>query len=531
MEFLHQLIMGMFAFVISYHVVFKRMKRSKGKMIRKAPEPGYSWPIIGHLHLLKGPEPFHHKLSALADKLGPVFMLRLGAHRTLVVSGAEAIKECFTSKDRALASRPRTAAGEYMCYNHLMFGVAPYGSYWREVRKMSMIHLLSNHRLEMLKHVRATEIDECMKALYRGWVENDGCPVKVEMKQWLHDLNFSIVWKMVVGKQCVGVGEDDEGKELQRLTVEFFRLFMAFVVSDAFPFLKWVDWMGKKKRTMKKIAKKMDSIMGKLLKEHRCSRRAGGDKGEEGGFMDVMLSIMEDSPLPGHDTDTVIKATTLAIILSATDTTATTLAGALSAVLNNPQVLKKAQDELDTHVGRNRHVDESDIKSLTYLQAITKETLRMGPIGLLLPVHETTDDCKIGGFYVPAGTRVLVDMGKVHHDPLIWSDPDKFWPERWFLTMHRDVDVRGQQFEYLPFGSGRRSCPGISLAMQVMHLSLARLIHGFEMEVPEDAPYVDVRESLRSDNPKSTPVEILFTPRLPSHLYEDRELAGGKIED
>ena len=163
----------------------------------------------------------------------------------------------------------------------------------------------------MLKHVRATEIDECMKALYRGWVENDGCPVKVEMKQWLHDLNFSIVWKMVVGKQCVGVGEDDEGKELQRLTVEFFRLFMAFVVSDAFPFLKWVDWMGEKKRTMKKIAKKMDSIMGKLLKEHRCSRRAGGDKGEEGGIMDVMLSIMEDSPLPGHDTDTVIKATTL----------------------------------------------------------------------------------------------------------------------------------------------------------------------------------------------------------------------------
>ncbi|KAJ8625566.1 hypothetical protein MRB53_034096 [Persea americana] len=485
----------MFAFLFSYRILFTWIKRSKNNKIKEAPEPGYSLPLIGHLHLLKGSEPFHHKLDAMADEFGPVFMLRLGAHRTLVVTGSEALKECFTTNDRALASRPSSAVGEYLCYNHMLFGIAPYGPYWRELRKISMIHLLSNHRLQMLKHVRATEIDERMKGLYRQWVENHGRPIKVEMKQWLHDLNFSIMSKMVLGTRFVGAKEESEGKELQRLIGEFFRLLRVFVVSDAFPFLKWMDWKGQKK-IMKMIAVEIDCIIGKLLAEHRC-RRVKGDKGKDKDFMDVMLSIMEDAPLSVYDTDKVIKATALGIMIPASDTTSATLAGALSALLNNTHILKKARDELDTHVGKSRHVDESDIKNLTYLQAIIKETLRIGPAGSLFPMHEATQDCQIGGYHVPAGTRLLVNLGK------------------------GPVDVKGQQFEYLPFGSGRRSCPGVSFAMQVMHLSLARLIHGFELEVPVGAPRIDVRESLRLDNPKSTPVEVLFTPRLPNHLYED----------
>ena len=195
-----------------------------------------------------------------------------------------------------------------------------------------------------------------------------------------------------------------------------------------------------------------------------------------------------------------------------------TLTWALALLLNNPEALKKAQQELDQHVGRERLVKESDIKNLVFLQAVLKETMRLYPAGPLAVPHEAVQDCTIDGYDVEAGTRLLVNISKLHRDPKVWSEPCEFRPER-FLTTHKNVDVRGQNFEYIPFGSGRRICPGISFAQQVAHLTLASLLHGFDITTSLDEP-VDMCETVGLTNLKATPLDVLLTPRLPNQAYQ-----------
>ncbi|KAJ4955619.1 hypothetical protein NE237_012402 [Protea cynaroides] len=501
-----------------------RVKGNSGQSKRRlAPEPFGALPILGHLHLLGGQVTVQRTFGAMADKYGPAFMLQLGVNRTLVVSGWEMMKDCFTTNDRVFATRPLNASGKHLGYDYALMAFAPYGAYWREIRKIATIELLSKARLEKLKHVRINEIDEGIKKLYSLWSKNDkDTHVEVEMKQWFEHLSFNIITKIIAGKRYFGDVDAEykvEAHRFRKAITELAYLAGVFVPSDALPYLKWLD-LGGYLGAMKCVAKELDSLIGNLLEEHRSKAQSGKMEGEV-DFIDVMLSIIQvrDKDLKySHDCDTIIKATILALISAGSETTSLSLTWALSLLLNNRHVLKKAQLELDSHVGRDRHVEELDIKNLVYLHAIVKETLRLYPAAPLALPHEAMEDCLVGGYHVPKGTKLLVNIWKLQRDPRVWLDPDEFKPER-FLTTNANVDVRGQQFEFIPFGSGVRSCPGITFAMQVLLLTLARLIHGFNLETPSNRP-IDMSEGLALTLPKKTPVEVLLTPRLPSKLYE-----------
>lgn len=202
------------------------------------------------------------------------------------------------------------------------------------------------------------------------------------------------------------------------------------------------------------------------------------------------------------------------LISGGSDTTVVSLTWALSLVLNNRDTLKKAQEELDIQVGKERLVNEQDIGKLVYLQAIVKETLRLYPPGPLGGLRQFTEDCTLGGYHVSKGTRLIMNLSKIQKDPRIWSNPTEFQPER-FLTTHKDVDPRGKHFEFIPFGAGRRACPGITFGLQILHLTLASFLHAFEFSTPSNEQ-VDMRESLGLTNMKSTPLEVLISPRLSS---------------
>lgn len=194
-----------------------------------------------------------------------------------------------------------------------------------------------------------------------------------------------------------------------------------------------------------------------------------------------------------------------------------TLTWAVALLLNHRDVLKKVQDELDAHVGKERLVQDSDLQNMIYLQAVMKEILRLYPAAPLSVPHEAIQDCTIGGYHVSAGTRLLVNLPRLHRDSEVWSDPCEFRPER-FLSSHKDFDIRGQTYELIPFGAGRRICPGISFAVQVMQLVIANLVHGFELGTP-NGEAVDMEEGIGLTNLKKSPLEVVFTPRLPAHLY------------
>ncbi|KAI3836992.1 hypothetical protein MKW98_005325, partial [Papaver atlanticum] len=214
------------------------------------------------------------------------------------------------------------------------------------------------------------------------------------------------------------------------------------------------------------------------------------------------------------------------MITAASDTTSLTLTWALALLITNPTVLRKAQDELDTKVGKDRNVEEHDINDLVYLQAIVKETLRMYAAAPLDVPHEAIVDCNIGGYEVRAGTRLVVNLWKLHRDPRVWSNPSEFKPERFLPQLDggsggeaANLDFRGHSFEYLPFSSGRRMCPGIEFALQTVHMALARLLHEFDFDNDSVGLVIDMTEGSGLTMPKLTPLEIYLRPRLPAKLY------------
>lgn len=260
------------------------------------PEPAGAWPVVGHLPLLGGKEIAARTLGRMADEYGPIFMLRLGAHRTLVISTREATKECFTTCDREFAARPRIAAAKYIGYDYTMFGLASYSPYWREMRKISSMELLSSGRLEKLRHIRAAEVHTRMRELYELCTADGGGRAKVEMKQWFEDTTFNVVVRMVVGKRYHFDGSGADGEQMRRFQKalqDLLYLAGSFVPSDAVPWLEWLDLQGYIK-AMKRTSKELDAVADAWIEEHRQKiRRSEAAKGadqDDGDFIDVMLS-------------------------------------------------------------------------------------------------------------------------------------------------------------------------------------------------------------------------------------------------
>nr|GMD80209.1 cytochrome P450 CYP82D47-like [Ipomoea batatas] len=483
---------------------------------QKPPQAGGAWPIIGHLHQLAAPGATYKILANMAHKYGPIFQIRLGAQQVLVISDSRIAKQCFTTNDKALAGRPKSIASEIMGYNNAMFGLCPYGEYWRHVRKVVMVKLLSNTRLDALGRVLESVVKSFNRDIYQTWLRyknNESEDVKVDMKEWFGKLIINFTMQMLYGKRY-----EEEGRQTVVTLRRYFDLLATSAVGDYLPWLRWLD-IGGHEKAMKETAKEMDTILEGWLQDHKTKRNTKSK--EEEDFMDGLLSSFEDDNkdiLKDFDNDTIVKATCMVVMAAATDTITITLIWALSLLLDNNNVLDKIRAEIEIHVGRERHVNQSDLSNLTYLQAVIKETLRLYPIGPLLLPHESIDDCMVNGYCIPKGTPVLVNISKAHRDPDFWSDPDVFRPER-FMSENKKIDVRGNHFELIPFGSGRRMCPGISLALRVLELALANFIHSFDFKRISNEP-IDMTESAGLVNMKTTPLYAFITPRLPSHLYD-----------
>ncbi|KAI3461835.1 hypothetical protein Pfo_031058 [Paulownia fortunei] len=525
MDFLPSIIVfALFQVTITLYYLKKYRANNKRTYETMAPEPPGAWPFIGHLHLLGGQAPVARTLGAMADKHGPIFSLRLGSHQGLVVSNWEAIKDCFTTNDRVFATRPSMAVGKYLGYENAMFALAPYGPYWRDVRKMVTLELLTARRLDNLSHVRASEVDYFIRDLYSLSAKsfNDNPNKVIALSTWVEHLTFNIIIRMLAGKRFPSASNGaDRDWHFKEAIKKALYLSGVFVLSDAIPSLEWLD-IGGYVKGMKQTAKEIDKVLEDWVQERIQRRKESGSKTDEGeaDFMDVMLSaIPENETVYGYKREDVIKATMQILILTGSESTAETLTWALSLLLNNRHALKIAQEELETNIGPHKWVQESDIKNLNYLQAIVKETLRLYPPGPLSGPREAIQDCYVCGHYVPQGTRLIVNLWKLHRDPNMWSNPNEFRPER-FLNEDNHVNFKGQCFEYIPFSSGRRMCPGMTFGLQVVQLTLARLLQGFNISTPMGVT-VDMGEGLGIALPKLKPLEVILTPRLPRELYEN----------
>ncbi|KAM0845071.1 hypothetical protein ACQ4PT_056629 [Festuca glaucescens] len=463
-----------FLAVVLATVLFLATILRRGRRAYRLPPGPKPWPIIGNLNLI-GSLP-HRSIHALSKRYGPLMYLQFGSIPVVVGSSAEMTKFFLKTQDVVFIDRPKTAAGKYTAYHYSDITWSSYGAYWRQARKMCLTELFSAKRLESYRYIRSEE----MRALLRDLHDASGCVVL--LKDHLFTLSLNVITRMVLGKKYLHKEATTTQEEFRWMVDEWFLLNGVFNdIGDSIPWLDWMDLQGYIKR-MKKLSKKFDRFLEHVVDEHNGRRHLEGESFVAKDMVDVLLEITSDPNLEVPIHRDGAKAFILDLIVAGTESLAMTVEWAMSEILKKPEVFAKATEELDRVVGRGRWVTEEDMTSLPYMEAIVKETMRLHPVAPMLAPRLSRQDASVGGYDIPVGTRVLVNVWSIGRDPALWDAPDQFLPERFIGSK---IDVKGQDFELLPFGSGRRMCPGYSLGLKVIQVSLANLLRGFTWRPPQ----------------------------------------------
>ncbi|KAM1036136.1 hypothetical protein ACFX13_039928 [Malus domestica] len=429
------------------------------------------WPVVGNLPHL-GPVP-HHSLAALARQYGPLMHLRLGFVDVVVAASASVASQFLKTHDANFSSRPPNSGAKHLAYNYQDLVFAPYGPRWRMLRKISSVHLFSGKALDDLKHVRQEEVG----VLAHGLASAGSKPVN--LGQLLNVCTVNALGRVMVGRRLFGDGggrEDQKADEFKSMVVEMMVLAGVFNIGDFIPALEWLDLQGVAGK-MKKLHKRFDAFLTAIVEDHK---RSG--EGKHVDMLTTLLSLTDDADGEGAKlTDTEIKALLLNMFTAGTDTSSSTVEWAIAELLRHPKILAQLQQELDQVAGRDRLITESDLPNLTYLQAVIKETFRLHPSTPLSLPRMASESCEINGFHIPKGATLLVNVWAISRDPAQWSEPLEFRPERFLPGGEKpNVDVKGNDFEVIPFGAGRRICAGMTLGLRMVSLMTATLVHGFD---------------------------------------------------
>ncbi|RDX77553.1 Isoflavone 2'-hydroxylase, partial [Mucuna pruriens] len=478
---------------------------------RKLPPSPPAIPFIGHLHLIK--EPLHRTLHDLTHKYGHIFFLRLGTRNVVVVSSPSAVEECFTKNDITFANRPHTLAGKHLNYNYTAMGLASYGDHWRNLRRLTTLELLSSNRLAKFSTIREEEVTLLVKQLFQ---ESCNVASEVELRPRLVELSFNIMLRMISGKRYYGKhAVAREGKEFQFLMKELAELNGSGNLNDFIPMLRWIDFQGIEKR-MVSVMKKMDRFLQKLVDEHRENMSAVNEP-RNVTLIDVMLDLQQKEP--EFYTNQTIKGVILVMLVAGSETSATAMEWTLSLLLNHPEAMNKSRAEIETYVGQDHLLNEQDTAKLKYLQNVIAETLRLYPVAPLMIPHESSNNCNVGGFDIPQGTMLLVNLWSLHRDAKWWVDPTRFVPERF-----ENIREGGDEVLYnmIPFGTGRRACPGSALAKRVMAHALGALIQSFHWDRIGHQE-IDMAEGIGITMPKLEPLVALCHPRHNNMRMEEAD--------
>ncbi|XP_022731091.1 flavonoid 3'-monooxygenase-like [Durio zibethinus] len=481
----------------------------------KLPPGPKPWPIIGNLNLI-GSLP-HQSLHKLSQQYGPLMQLKFGSYPVVVASSADMARQFLKKHDQIFASRPQTAAGKYTTYNYSNVTWAPYGPYWRQGRKIFLNELFSSKRLESFEYIRVEERRAFVSRLYALSGKH------VVLKEQLSRFTLSVISRIVLGKKYFSESGDQletsivSLEEFQETLDELFLLNGVLNIGDWMPCLGFLDLQGYVKR-MKALKKKLDRFHEHVFDEHKRKKKESKDFVPQ-DMVDLLLQLADDPDIDVKLTYDGIRGFTQDLVAGGTDTSATSVEWAISELIKQPQLIIKATEELDRVIGRERWVEEKDIPQLPYIDAIMKETMRKHPVAVMLAPHLALEDCNVAGYDIRKGTTVFINTWSMGKDPLLWEEPEEFRPERF---LGKKIDVKGQNFELLPFGSGRRMCPGYSLGLKMIQSSLANLLHGFNWKLPDNTKAEDLsmEEVYGLATPRKFPLVAVLEPRLPLHLYK-----------
>ncbi|KFK28202.1 hypothetical protein AALP_AA8G485600 [Arabis alpina] len=475
------LIMLCFVSFLCYSLLFKKPKESRAGFDPPPSPP--SLPIIGHLHLLLSSLP-HKSFRKLSSKYGPILSLRIFNVPVVVISSASLAHEIFTTHDLNISSHGHPAIDESLFFGSFSFLLAPYGDYWKFTKKLLVTKLLGPQSLDRLRSARSDELERFQANLLDKVIKNE----TVEIAKEAIKLTNNSICRMIMGSSCVE--ENGEAERVRELVNDSFSLFKKYFMAQLLrkPLQKFGISLFRKE--LMSHSSKFGELLERIIAQHeeKLDYRDGAD------MIDVFLAAYRDENAEYRITRHHIKSLFVDLILGGTDTSAQAMEWTMAEIVNNSNVFDRLRGEIDSVVGKSRLIQETDLPNLPYLQAVVKEGLRLHPPSPLL-LRKFIQGCNVGGFYIPKNTTLLVTGYDVMRDHDSWEDPDEFKPERFLASSTREEEeIKEKTLKYLPFGSGRRSCPGVNLAYIFVGTAIGVMVQCFDWRINGDK--VNMEESV-----------------------------------
>ncbi|XP_075508857.1 cytochrome P450 98A2-like [Primulina tabacum] len=466
-------------------------------------------PIVGNLYDFK---PVLVRCFQDWSKVyGPIVSVFFGSQHSVIVHTPELAKQVLKDNDLQLAYRNRTRQIAKVSRNGMDLIWSDYGPHYVKVRKLCTLELFSMKRIDALRPIREDEVTAMIESIFKDCTENKVKPLV--LREYLGMMAFLHITRLTFGKRFMddnGV-VDEQGQELKEILHEGIRLSSR--KSFFAEFIPLLRFLNSDNEALAKVNARTDNFTKRIMEEHTLARQKTGNT--KSHFVDALLTLQKEYEL---SEDTIISLL-WDMISAGMDTTSITVEWAMAEMVRNPRVQHKIQEELDRVVGTDRIMTELDIANLPYLQRTIKECFRMHPPTPLMLPHKASTNVKIGGYDVPKGATVSVNLWALARDPSVWKDPLEFRPERF---VEEDIDMKGTDFRLLPFGSGRRICPGAQLAIFLVSSMVGHMLHHFTWTPspgmkPED---MDMMEQPGTVTYMRTPVQAVATPRLPVNLYK-----------
>ncbi|KAM0069837.1 putative cytochrome P450 [Helianthus debilis subsp. tardiflorus] len=470
--------------------------------------PGpYGLPVVGYLPFLGNN--IHERFTVMAHKYGPIFSLRLGTKLHVVVNSMDLVKVVTRDMDQTFANRcpPQTALA--ITYGGFDVAWSNNNAHWRHMRKLLVSQVLSHPNLKASQGFRKQEVRKTVNEVYTK------IGTKVDVNKIAFDTVVNFVTSMLWGCSKSGEGKDSSyiGDGFREVEFKIIELIGAPNISDFIPMLSRFDLQGRL-RDMQRQLEFVDSIFDNII-EGRIKENSGKIEGkvrEDGrkDILQILLELKDQNDAPMLLDITLIKALLLDIVVAATDTTSTMVEWVMAEILHNPSVMKKVQDELTEVIGMNNIVEEYHLSKLTYLDAVIKETFRLHPPLPLLIQRSPDKSCVVAGYNIPKGCIVYMNVWAIHRDPKNWTNPLEFKPERF---LNNNWDYNGKNIKFIPFGSGRRICPGITLGEKMTVYILASLLHSFDWSLHKDEEF-ELSDEFGFVTKKRKPLIIVPSKRL-----------------